>query len=115
MLRWIKNVDGELEKNRALQNRGQLLVDLGWKWNEDACTVQVSRVLFPVVVLFISLLCPGAFLEGQPRHEHEKDGEEEWTKDSGVESFVSLAMDVAIGCWRYCNHVDAYRILVYET
>jgi len=108
VFRRIEDIDGEFQKYRPFQNGGHLLVKLWREWYQNTGTVQISRVLCPVIVFLVTLLCAWPLLKCQARNKHQEDCQEKGANDRGVESFVSLAFDVAICCGRYAYHVDSY-------
>ena len=72
MLRWVEDVDWELQEDGSLENDRQPGVDLRRKRDENARTVEVSLVLGPLSAFLIPLLCTGTFLQCQARHKHEQ-------------------------------------------
>lgn len=70
MLRWIEDINRELQEDSSLQYCRQLLVYLWRERDQNTCSVQVSSVFFPVVVLLISFLCSRPFLKCQTGNEH---------------------------------------------
>ena len=107
MLGRIKDVQGELEENRPLQHGRQRLVQLGREGDQNAGAFRVALIRLPVVAALVPLLRPRAFLQREPGDEEKEKGEEDRAENGGVKCVsVGRAGYVAIGCWRYGDHID---------
>ena len=60
-----------------------------------------------MVAAFVSFLGPRPFLQREPRDKEKEECEEDGPENGGVKGVsVGRAGYVAIGCWRYSDHVD---------
>lgn len=65
MLGRIEDVNGELQKQGALQESGQRRVELRGKRDQDAGAFGVAHVRVPVIAALVALLGAGPFLQGE--------------------------------------------------
>ena len=79
-------------------HRSDIRTQLWWEWDQDARSLSISRVRFPVVSTFIPLLTSGPFLEGKARDEHQKQRQEEWPQYACIKCREGSAVYIMIGC-----------------
>ncbi len=84
MLCRIKDIDWELQPNRALHNDRQVPPYGRWHRDENAGVVQVLLILVPSDAFLIAFFGPGTLLEGQTRDEHEQDSQEDPAEHAAI-------------------------------
>jgi len=99
MLGRIEHIDREFQEYCSLQKDRNLRIQLRWKGDEDARSMQISLICWPVVTLLVPLLRSWSFLQCQPGDEHEQYGQEECTEYGSIEGRMCTAAYVAVCCW----------------
>ena len=100
MLRRIKHINREFQKQRPLQKHRHPLVQLRRERNQNTRALQPALIRGPIISLLVSFLRPGALLQRQARHEHEQQRQEEGAEDGRVEGCVRPSRHVVVGSGR---------------